>query len=198
MSHSDHNEESDYLKEALPKGVVLKEHSYDGIHEYDQRLPRWWLLTLYGAIVFSVIYWFVLDVKSYTGRDNETVDSMMAAIQAKKLASSIDVTNDDLFWQMSVSSEFVNAGQATFEANCIPCHGADLRGGIGFNLVDETWVHGAAPSQIYVTVSQGVPEKGMQAWEAQLGQKKIVEVISYVLSKNDRATMEAAIQADAE
>lgn len=196
MSHSDHNEEEkDYLKEELPKGVIIKEHSYDGIHEYDQRLPKWWLLTLYGAIAFAALYWFIMDVKDFEGRENRQIDAQMAAIQALKLANSIDVTNDSLFWEMSGNSDFVSAGEATFQANCVACHGAKLEGGIGFNLVDAEWVHGAKPSEIYVTVSAGVPDKGMQAWENQLGQKKIVEVVAYILNKNDRATMEAAIDA---
>ena len=93
-------------------------------------------------------------------------------------------SNDELFYEMAGNSSFVKAGQETFEAYCIACHGKDLKGGIGFNLVDEEWVHGSKPSEIYKSVADGFPEKGMQPWETLLGQKRIAEVVAYVLSKN--------------
>ena len=40
-----------------PQEDPLRPHSFDGIHEYDKRLPNWWLWTLYGAIIYSAIYW---------------------------------------------------------------------------------------------------------------------------------------------
>lgn len=177
--------ETDFDKEELPEGVILKEHSYDGIREYDQRLPRWWMITLLGAILFAIIYWTVYDPDAeYVGDEKAQLEARLADIKAAKLASSIDVTNDGLFWEMSDSEQFLVAGKATFEANCAACHGKELQGGIGFNLVDAEWVHGSQPSNIYVTIYDGVPEKGMQAWGSLLGQKRIAEVVAYVLSKN--------------
>jgi cytochrome c oxidase cbb3-type subunit 3 len=183
---------NDFHKEELPKGVVLMPHSHDGIHEYDQRLPSWWLLTLFGAVFFSAIYWLMLDVKSYDGETHQEMEAQMATIEALRLASSIDVTDNNRFWDMAANKAILNSGEATFQTNCVACHNADLTGGIGFNLVDAEWIHGAAPASIYRTVFSGVPEKGMQAWGSLLGQKRIAEVVAYVMSKNDRAIMEAA------
>ncbi len=184
MSSHEENENLPVKQEDLPEGVILRDHVVDGIQEYDQRLPMWWLIILFSMIIFSIVYWVVIDDRSYTGDQKAAVEVKLAEIATKKLASSIDVTNDALFFEMAANPSFVSAGQATFEANCIACHGKDLQGGIGFNLVDEEWVHGSNPSEIYVTISHGVPEKGMQAWESMLGQKRIAEVVSYVLSKN--------------
>jgi len=177
--------ETDFDKEPLPKGVVLKEHSYDGIREYDQRLPQWWMITLLGAILFSIIYWTVYDPDAtYVGGEKAQLEARLAEIKAIKLASSIDVTNDGLFWEMSDSQQFITAGKATYEANCAACHGKDLEGGIGFNLVDAEWIHGSNPSEIYLTIYDGVPDKGMQAWGTLLGQKRIAEVVAYLLEEN--------------
>ncbi len=169
-------------------GIPVRKHSFDGIQEYDQRLPNWWLYTLYGTIVFWIGYWFANMIAGIIPPDGAQVDAAMARVAAAKMASSIDVTNDKLFWEMSRNPVFVEAGKQTFQANCVACHLASLRGksenptAIGPDLTDTAWIHGGTPKEVYGTASKGVPAKGMPAWEPVLGQKKTAEVVAFILN----------------
>lgn len=185
MNHGlEHERPEDVTEEDLPEGVVLRDHVVDGIREYDQRLPMWWLIILFGVIGFSIIYWVVIDDRRYNGRTHPALEEKLDAVETARLESSIDVTDDSRFYQMASNESFIEAGKATFEKHCVACHGKDMKGGIGFNLIDDEWVHGSKPSEIYVSVSEGFPEKGMQPWETLLGQKRITEVVAYILSRN--------------
>lgn len=173
-------------------GIKLREHVYDGIQEYDQRLPNWWLYTLYGAIAFWILYWFAYMIAGIMPTDGARVDAAMNRISAAKLASSLDVTNDDLFWEMSRNPVFTDAGKQTFTSLCVPCHLPSLRGksenpaAVGPDLTDTAWIHGGTPKEVYATVSRGVLAKGMPAWEQMLGRKKTAEVVAYVLSHHQK------------
>lgn len=170
----------------------LREHSFDGIQEYDQRLPNWWLYTLYGGIAFWILWWFFQVIAHVVPADGAQIDAAMARLNAVKLASSIDVTDDALFWDMSRNPVFVDAGRQAYAANCLPCHLASLKGksenpgAIGPNLADQGWIHGGTPKEIYHTVAAGVLAKGMPAWEPVLGQKRAAEIVAYILSHHEK------------
>lgn len=53
---------------------------------------------------------------------------------------------------------------------------------IGPNLTDDYWIHGAKPTDIYHTIFEGVPDKGMLTWKNQLPPAKIMAVAAYVLT----------------
>jgi cytochrome c oxidase cbb3-type subunit 3 len=166
----------------------LRPHSFDGIQEFDKRLPNWWLLTLYGAIAFAVVYWFVVYESSVVLPDGERVAREMSRIEAEKLGKLVAMLNDDNLWRMSQNPEFVAKGAATYKSTCASCHGAGLRGRdedsklIGVNLTDQNWIHGGQPTQVFGTVKNGVSGPGMPAWGPLLGDSRIAEVVAFVLS----------------
>jgi mono/diheme cytochrome c family protein len=74
-------------------------------------------------------------------------------------------------------------GKKTFETQCFSCHGMAGEGGIGPNMTDEYWIHGASMQDVLKTIYKGVPAKGMISWEKTLTQEQMDNVASYILLK---------------
>ena len=173
-----------------PHDEPVRPHSYDGIQEYDKRLPNWWLLTFYGAIVFAVVYWFYFKQSGVPVADGPRVEAEIAQIEATRLSSGGAALTDDVLWKMSRNPVVVDAGKATFTANCVVCHLASLKGkaerpdAIGASLIGTKWIYGGKPIDVANTVTKGT-QRGMQPWGPVLGTKKISEVVAYVLSHHE-------------
>lgn len=170
-----------------PAEDALRPHSFDGIQEFDKRLPNWWLVTLYVTIVFWLGYWAYYEWFRTGPNDHQRIEREMAQVEAAKLASMASGQLDDAsLWKMSRNPVMTAAGKATFMTMCVSCHKESLRGiddgGIGANLRRQVWIHGGRPTDLVHTVTNGVLVKGMPTWGPVLGQKKITEVVAYVLS----------------
>jgi mono/diheme cytochrome c family protein len=74
------------------------------------------------------------------------------------------------------------AGKNLFEINCATCHGKLGEGGIGPNLADEFYLHGAGMANTVRILNIGVAAKGMIAWRGILKADQIQQVASYVLT----------------
>lgn len=172
-----------------PPEDPVRPHTYDGIQEYDKRLPNWWLTTLYVSILFWVGYWSYYEWIRVGLTGPQDVEQALSQIEAVKLANAPAV-DDASLWKMSRNPIFVDAGKATVNANCVACHLVSLRGksesaaAIGPDLTDTKWTHGGKPMDLYHTVTQGVLVKGMPTWGPVLGAKKISEAVAYLLSKH--------------
>ncbi len=168
---------------------ILREHSFDGIQEYDQKLPNWWLSTLYGAIAYFIIYWLAFYQFGAMSTDEQLMQAASMKIEAAQL-QELNAVDDTKLWAMSRDSKVVDAGKATFGASCIACHGPNLDGMLnglklpGLPLGDHEWKYGGNPMDVLKTVRKGSPDvtKGMPAWEQQLGVKRAIEVVAFVLS----------------
>lgn len=202
-THDDPGPVKPAKRNTAPAAPELRPHTFDGIQEFDQPLPNWWLWTLYAAIIWTFVSWFwefqLTRPLNMAKSDTERVDTEVAAVkkqQADSLAKVLDKLDDARFWELSRDKEMTARGQATFEAICSACHAKDMSatmpGGIklpGLPLNDKEWKYGGKPMDVFKVVSKGSPDvsKGMISWEPQLGGAKIAEVVSYILSKHERA-----------
>lgn len=167
---------------AEPQNVLLP-HDADGIREYDNPMPAWWLGIFYVTIGFSVVFVPALWVMNWSQEgqyDEEKTqhDREYASVRAAKEEAAAKAAAA----AAGGGPASVEVGKAVFQQNCVACHGAAGEGGIGPNLLDSTWIHGGTLTQIQQTVSNGVPEKGMLSWAPILGPEKVGQVAAYVHS----------------
>jgi cytochrome c oxidase cbb3-type subunit III len=75
----------------------------------------------------------------------------------------------------------VSEGQRLFNwYNCSGCH-ANGGGGMGPPLMDEDWIYGSAPEQIYTTIVQGRPN-GMPSFAGKVPAQQVWQLVAYVRS----------------
>jgi cytochrome c oxidase cbb3-type subunit 3 len=161
---------------------TVLDHDFDGIQEYDNRLPNWWLWILWGTIVFSIGYWLVFHTYGLAKLPIAAYEAEMEASGGSLADSSLrGLTAADLE-AMSADPAKLAEGQEVFVKNCQVCHLAQGQGLVGPNLTDDYWLHGGDPLSIHGTVVHGVVDKGMAAWGRQLGPDRVDAVVAYVLT----------------
>ncbi|MFN4101389.1 MAG: cytochrome-c oxidase, cbb3-type subunit III [Pararhodobacter sp.] len=147
-------------------------HSWDGIEEFDNPMPRWWLWTFYVTIAWAVVYWILYPawplvsgattgILGYSSR-GEVAAEIAEVDQANQvwfnrlMETDLNAIHEDTELQRFA----VNAGAAVFRAHCSQCHGAGadgLRPGSGFpNLLDDDWLWGGTMEDIEFTVAHGI------------------------------------------
>jgi cytochrome c oxidase cbb3-type subunit 3 len=158
-------------------------HVYDDIVEHDNKLPLWWQLTLYGAVLFAMVYWFGRRydaIQSPAERYAQDVAAQRAAeAEAARARGTVD---DAMLTTLSKDPSTLSQGREIFTSTCAPCHRADGGGNIGPNLTDSYWIHGNKPTDLYRDVTEGVPAKGMPTWGPMLGAARVEAVVAFVMS----------------
>ncbi|MES2176693.1 MAG: cbb3-type cytochrome c oxidase N-terminal domain-containing protein [Gemmatimonadota bacterium] len=164
-----------------PEMDRLIEHSYDGIQEYDNPMPRWWVLTFWGTIIFSVLYALNVGGMGTNGGRIAAYEKDLAAARAAHPAPSGPTSPDQLL-ALTKDSHEVGEGKKVFAKNCASCHRPDAGGLIGPNLTDDVWLHGGKIDEINATITNGVLAKGMPPWGKMLAPREVDEVTAYVWS----------------
>jgi cytochrome c oxidase cbb3-type subunit 3 len=178
------DESSSAPREAVPNPELLLHHEYDGIQEYDNPLPRWWVLIFWGSFWFAVAYFLAYHVFDRGQSVKAAYEEEVAVVAAERARAALkEKVSEESLAALAANPSVVPAGKEVFALRCTPCHGAEGQGVIGPNLTDNSWIHGKGKlMDIYAVVNEGVAAKGMPAWGQQLKPEDVRKVVAFVAS----------------
>ncbi len=166
----------------------IEGHEYDGIQELNNPLPRWWLVTFYGTIIFAVLYFGYYEILGGPSHDEKLARAMAkiqeqyAAANASAPAAAGEEGAVDVQALLS-DPDALAVGKKHFDTKCMPCHGQHGEGVIGPNLTDDYWIHSRGDYEgILESFRKGFPDKGMPPWDALIPRGDQPKLAAYVLS----------------
>lgn len=194
-------------------------HTWDGIEEYDNPMPRWWLWTFYATIVWGIGYtiaypaWPMVShatagLLGYSTR-GELVEEVAAATAANAAINEelISVPLTEISADPQLQQYAVNKGAAVYRTFCSQCHGSGAAGAKGFpNLLDDDWLWGGTVDEIYWTISHGIRNEDdpdarfsqMPVFGEILTGEEIEQVANYVYTLSGRDAVNPELAAAGE
>ena len=198
--------------------VASTGHSWDGIEEYDNPLPRWWLWTFYATVVWAIAYTIAYPAWPLV---TQATQGVLHTNYRKELQTEMDrfaATNSAMEEKLTVASldsiakdpelgpYAANAGAALFKTWCAQCHGSGAAGAKGYpSLLDNDWLWGGTIDDIHQTIAHGIrdPKDGETRYSEMpkfgadklLDNTQIAQVANYVLSLSGKAPDAAAAEA---
>ncbi|MCB1757814.1 MAG: cytochrome-c oxidase, cbb3-type subunit III [Gammaproteobacteria bacterium] len=165
-------------------------HTWDGLQEFNNPLPKWWLQMYYFTIIFAIAYLLLYPgLGSFPGflgwtkegqhaREVQAADDKYGPIFAQYAGEPVETLADN--------PEAIKLGRSLYATYCTVCHGSDAGGSRGFpNLTDKDWLYGGTPEAIKTTITNG--RMGvMPAHQAIIGEDGVDQVVQYVLTLSGR------------
>jgi cytochrome c oxidase cbb3-type subunit III len=176
-------------------------HSFDGIEEYDNPLPKWWFHMFIATVIFGLVYLALYpglgNFKGFLGwtstgqweQEIKQADEKYTPIFEAYAAKPVE--------ELAKDTEAMKVGQRIFANNCSVCHGSTGRGALGFpNLTDNDWLYGGSAEAIKTTIMHGrngqMPAKGLNP---AMDKTDVSNLTHYLLSFSGRSDDKAAVEA---
>ncbi|MEP0960331.1 MAG: cytochrome-c oxidase, cbb3-type subunit III [Roseobacter sp.] len=178
-------------------------HSWDGIEEFDNPMPRWWLWTFYVTIIWGVGYtlaypaWPLVSsatsgLLGYSTRA-EVVEEI-ALVEARNEEINLRLASTELTKideKADLNAYATSAGAAVYRTWCTQCHGSGAAGAVGYpNLLDDDWLWGGDIQEIHTTIARGVRNEEdddarysqMPAFGDILEPEELTSVVNFVMN----------------
>ncbi|MEJ6392729.1 cytochrome-c oxidase, cbb3-type subunit III [Gymnodinialimonas sp. 2305UL16-5] len=207
----------------LPEDPDTTGHSWDGIEEFNNPLPRWWLYCFYITIVWGIIYTILYPAWPLVSSATPGLLGYSTRAEVAEEIERFDALNADLRTQITeVAMTDVNptdtpelynfaiqGGAATFATWCSQCHGRGAAGvqASGYpNLLDDDWLWGGSVEDIHLTIAHGIRNEDdpdarwseMTAFEGILTDEEISQVVAHVRDISGQSADETLLEAGAQ
>lgn len=167
----------------------LMDHEFDGIQEFDNPIPLWLNLILFGTVIFSVIYYMFFQIGPLLGTNGWTVveayDSSRAANLRLRFAEIGELKADEatlIEYMQPENSEWLAVGQTVYKTHCQSCHAPNGNGLVGPNLTDDHYKAVETLGDLVTVIADGAANGAMPAWRTRLHPNELVLSAAYVAS----------------
>lgn len=117
---------------------------------------------------------------------------MVEAIPVSPLQPGGQTTQTVVKNEYEENAYAMSQGQHLFRAfNCNGCHSSGGGGGMGPPLIDQKWIYGSQPEQIFATIVQGRPN-GMPSFRGKIPEYQVWQLVAYVRSMSGLVSSAAA------
>ncbi|MEQ8542397.1 MAG: cytochrome-c oxidase, cbb3-type subunit III [Roseitalea porphyridii] len=187
-------------------------HEWDGIQEFNNPLPRWWVWVFYLTIIWGI--WYSVAYPAWPGIKDATAGYMGWSTRANvaEAISEAEAANAGINEKLAsveltaiqgddeLQGYATSAGAAVFKTWCAQCHGSGAAGSKGYpNLQDDAWLWGGTMEDIHTTVSHGIRNEDdpdaryseMPAFGEILENEQIDQVANYVMTLSGREPQDA-------
>lgn len=168
------------------RDVPIAGHNYDGIREYDNPMPGWWVWLFWASVAFAPFYALGVHVFGYFDTyEEDLADGQAALMEVRHAYAEAHPTfevDEETLASFVENPSMAEAGAAHYAAQCAACHGQQGQGLIGPNMTDAYWLYGGTDVDVYNVISNGVLEKGMPAWDAMFSPEERAELVAFIRS----------------
>jgi len=185
-------------------GTDTTGHEWDGIKELNNPLPRWWLWTFYGTVIWGLLYTIAYPAWPLVNQATAGFLGYSSRAEVAEQIAEVDAQNADVAARLASADLAtlspddpahrygVAGGASVFLANCSQCHGSGAAGvqASGYpNLLDDAWLWGGSLEEIEYTVRHGIrndidPDarwSEMPVFGDILSDEEIAQTVEYVL-----------------
>lgn len=159
-------------------------HSHDGIEEFDNPLPLWWVAFFFGTIVFALLYLTVfpglgntMGMFGWSSADEHDQRLQAYENRFRPLYAALGAMSED---QLHADPKAQQIGRRLYLNNCASCHGSGREGTEGFPaLIDTEWAWGNSFEAVRNSITYGRTGV-MPGWQETLGDSGVQAVAHHV------------------